>query len=273
MQSSSGDRNAVAARDLDALRRGLRLDDFPQPVQRTAPAPPVPQPRAHLHHSVRSKPRLRTKAHGDFRPRPSHLPQIPVGENRDAIEPAAAAALGDPGRGIHFGEHRLHPNPVPPRTGRPTRRPPTGRGATGRGTCRRRGRPGESRPASSRPCRGQSRRRGRRARARGESAGVEAASATMGPLVRDGEIPAAPSWGVGLVSSSKSSAIAGAARCGCCSRVPLVGENVTLRRHRGVMAWVCEPCGLTRRRGRRGVALRSDRVRSFGGALNVRRAA
>ena len=91
-------------------------------------------------------------------------------------------------------------------------------------------------------------------------------------LVRDGEIPAAPSHGYSSPASAQIGPIAGAVSCSCCSRVLLVGETVTAREHRGSAIWVCAPCSRSRRRARRGRELRSDRIRSFGGALNVRRA-
>lgn len=102
---------------------------------------------------------------------------------------------------------------------------------------------------------------------------MEAASATDLMLVRDGGVPAAPSHGYSSPTAGQGSPIAGAVSCACCSRVPLVGEVVTAREYRKSTRWVCEPCSVTKRRARRGRELRSVRIRSFGGALNVRRAA
>jgi hypothetical protein len=102
---------------------------------------------------------------------------------------------------------------------------------------------------------------------------VEAASATQAPLVRDGDVPATP------ISPRRpgtqvwvAAAIAGAVHCGCCSRAPLVGETVSLRVRGNTSRWVCEVCEHARRWRPLGRELRRERVRSVGGALNVRRA-
>jgi hypothetical protein len=65
--------------------------------------------------------------------------------------------------------------------------------------------------------------------------------------------------------------IDGVARCCCCNRFPLVGEQVTRRRRRKGSGWVCERCEASGRGKRVGAALERDRIRSFGGAMNVRR--
>ncbi|MGI9557600.1 MAG: hypothetical protein ACR2N5_06635 [Solirubrobacterales bacterium] len=102
---------------------------------------------------------------------------------------------------------------------------------------------------------------------------MEAASASAGPLIRDGEIPAAPRLPQAAAPSASAIAIAGAVRCSSCARVPLIGEVVGIRRHRAETRWVCEPCARSSRKARKGDELGTQRVRSFGGALNVRRAA
>ena len=65
----------------------------------------------------------------------------------------------------------------------------------------------------------------------------------------------------------------GSVRCACCGRFPLVGEQVTrhLSRHGG--EWACESCEGAGRGARLGAITDSDRVRSLGGARNVRPAA
>jgi hypothetical protein len=65
--------------------------------------------------------------------------------------------------------------------------------------------------------------------------------------------------------------IDGIVSCACCSRFPLVGERVT--RHEGKRAgWVCAGCEAAGRGERLGPSGSTDRVRSLGGARNVRRA-
>lgn len=91
-------------------------------------------------------------------------------------------------------------------------------------------------------------------------------------LTRDGAVPAAPSASVHPDANGRD-AIDGVARCACCERFPLVGETVVQHRGRKGSGWVCERCETTGRGERIGPAQGSVRIRSFGGAMNVRRAA
>lgn len=71
--------------------------------------------------------------------------------------------------------------------------------------------------------------------------------------------------------------INGVVHCGCCGRFPLIGELVT--EHAGAKGkrddriWACPTCESDGRAARLGPATGGDRVRSLGGAANVRRAA
>jgi hypothetical protein len=67
--------------------------------------------------------------------------------------------------------------------------------------------------------------------------------------------------------------IDGVVRCACCGRFPLVGERVTLHVGRKGDDWACATCESDGRGERLGAVTASDRVRSIGGANNVRRAA
>lgn len=102
---------------------------------------------------------------------------------------------------------------------------------------------------------------------------MEAATTTGSPLLtRDGAVPVAPALSE-TIPSEASQPIDGVARCSCCERFPLVGEKVTFhvgRKHRG---WVCERCEAAGRGEAIGAATATARIRSFGGAMNVRRAA
>ena len=102
---------------------------------------------------------------------------------------------------------------------------------------------------------------------------MEAATTTESPLLtRDGAVPVAPALPE-TTPSEAAQPIDGVARCSCCERFPLVGEQVSFhagRKHRG---WVCERCEATGRGDRIGAATARARIRSFGGAMNVRRAA
>jgi hypothetical protein len=67
--------------------------------------------------------------------------------------------------------------------------------------------------------------------------------------------------------------IDGAVRCACCGRFPLVGEHVTRHINRSRREWACDSCEGSGRGARLGAVTDSDRVRSLGGAANVRTAA
>ena len=67
--------------------------------------------------------------------------------------------------------------------------------------------------------------------------------------------------------------IDGVVLCSCCGRFPLVGERVTRRATHAGEAWACDSCERSGRGERLGTVVESDRVRSLGGAANVRRAA
>ncbi len=101
---------------------------------------------------------------------------------------------------------------------------------------------------------------------------MEAAAASGSSLLaRDGAVPAAPPatdrpW------ISGPDAIDGVARCICCERFPLVGERAIRRKGEGSDGWVCERCEMAGRGERVGRPVMAVRIRSFGGAMNVRRA-
>jgi hypothetical protein len=102
--------------------------------------------------------------------------------------------------------------------------------------------------------------------------GMEAATASgSSPLARDGAVPAAPSARARPQAGGRD-AIDGVARCTCCERFPLVGETVVHHRGSKGGGWVCERCEAAGRGERIGRAESSVRIRSFGGAMNVRRA-
>ena len=67
--------------------------------------------------------------------------------------------------------------------------------------------------------------------------------------------------------------IGGVVRCACCGRFPLVGEEVTRHISRSGREWACQSCESAGRGASLGAITDSDRVRSLGGASNVRRAA
>jgi hypothetical protein len=102
---------------------------------------------------------------------------------------------------------------------------------------------------------------------------MEAATTPMtSPSPRDGFVPAAPPAPTG-VPSTAGEPIDGVARCSCCKRFPLIGEQVV--RHVGPddSGWVCEGCEAAGRGDRIGPPDERARIRSCGGAMNVRRAA
>ena len=101
--------------------------------------------------------------------------------------------------------------------------------------------------------------------------GMEAAtSKRSGLLMRDGAVPAAPTL-AGDRADAASHPIDGVASCTCCGRFPLVGEQVVRHSGRKHSGWVCERCEATGRGDRVGPAGERARIRSFGGAMNVRR--
>lgn len=68
--------------------------------------------------------------------------------------------------------------------------------------------------------------------------------------------------------------IGGDAQCACCGRFPLVGEWVSgYGSGDAKRVWSCETCESGGRAQRLGSPIDRDRVRSLGGAANVRRAA
>lgn len=98
---------------------------------------------------------------------------------------------------------------------------------------------------------------------------MEAASAPGSTLLtRDGAVPASPA-----AHLPTEEPIDGVARCSCCERFPLVGELITRRSGRKQGGWVCDRCEAAGRGERIGEAIEQARIRSIGGAMNVRRAA
>ena len=98
---------------------------------------------------------------------------------------------------------------------------------------------------------------------------MEAATASgAGLLNRDGANPIAPA-----AHGQAREAIDGVTRCTCCGRYPLVGEHVVRHAAEGrkLEGWACERCERTGRVRRLGPVALVTRVRSFGGAMNVRR--
>lgn len=100
---------------------------------------------------------------------------------------------------------------------------------------------------------------------------MEAATAdTTGSLLtRDGAVLAAPA----PTQIGSKQPIDGVTQCACCSRFPLVGELVTRHSAGEAGGWACSSCERAGRADRLGPASGSDRVRTLGGAMNVRRAA
>ncbi|HKJ37058.1 MAG TPA: hypothetical protein VKA36_10860 [Solirubrobacterales bacterium] len=102
---------------------------------------------------------------------------------------------------------------------------------------------------------------------------MEAATTTGAPLLtRDGALPVAPSE-TANTDGRPGHPIDGVARCAACERLPLVGELVVLHTGRKRSGWVCERCEAAGRGDRIGPATEHARIRSFGGAMNVRRTA
>lgn len=102
---------------------------------------------------------------------------------------------------------------------------------------------------------------------------MEAASAPGSRLLtRDGGIPAAPQVPASPLAA-QAHPIDGVVTCACCKRFPLVGEHVAHHIGHKRVGWVCEPYESIERGARLGGIDRRDRVRSLGGAMNVRRAA
>ncbi len=107
---------------------------------------------------------------------------------------------------------------------------------------------------------------------------MEAATASSGSslLTRDGAVPAAaaiPARGVPPVAGHLSEAIDGVACCASCARFPLLGEQVVRHHGRKGDGWVCESCESAGRGKGFGAAVGRARIRSLGGAMNVRRIA
>ena len=101
---------------------------------------------------------------------------------------------------------------------------------------------------------------------------MEAATASGGPLlVRDGAFPATPRVTPTAIAAD-SQPIDGVTRCACCDRFPLVGEQVVRHAGRKGAGWVCSTCESSGRGERLGEVVTSARMRSLGGAMNVRRA-
>ncbi len=107
---------------------------------------------------------------------------------------------------------------------------------------------------------------------------MEASTAKdAGLLTRDGALPVAPPAPTAKAKTAAAAggdAIDGVTSCACCGRHPLVGEQVVHHAARGrkPTAWVCEGCEAAGRARRLGPPDGRVRVRSFGGAMNVRRA-
>jgi hypothetical protein len=100
---------------------------------------------------------------------------------------------------------------------------------------------------------------------------MEAATAPgAGLQARDGALPTVP---FDTRHDSDREAIDGVARCGCCGRFPLLGEQVVRHAGRSGGSWACEGCETGGRARRLGEVIGQARVRSLGGALNVRRLA
>ena len=91
-------------------------------------------------------------------------------------------------------------------------------------------------------------------------------------LARDGDVPATPAVGAGPVDPA-AQPIDGVVRCCCCKRFPLLGEHVVHHRGGGRVGWVCEGCEAEGQGERLGPAVRTARIRSLGGTMNVRRVA
>ncbi len=106
---------------------------------------------------------------------------------------------------------------------------------------------------------------------------MEAATAKdAGLLSRDGALPIAPANTTPSRTGAdpgRDEAIDGVTRCSCCDRFPLVGEEVIRHAAKGrkPTAWVCERCEAAGRAGSYGPATGRTRIRTVGGAMNVRR--
>lgn len=89
-----------------------------------------------------------------------------------------------------------------------------------------------------------------------------------GLLPRDGSVPAVPSR---PGEAGAREAIDGVVTCSCCGRFPLLGELVIRHEGRRRAGWVCQCCEDAGRARRLGAITGRARVRSLGGAMNVRR--
>lgn len=100
---------------------------------------------------------------------------------------------------------------------------------------------------------------------------MEAATASGSALLtRDGGVPATSAVTPTPIAA-ETHPIDGVVKCACCLRFPLVGERVVRHVGRRGAGWVCEPCETAGRGERIGSADDEARVRSLGGAMNVRR--
>ncbi len=90
--------------------------------------------------------------------------------------------------------------------------------------------------------------------------------------------PALPSHDGGVATKAAVDGFAdpddpidGVARCCCCGRFPVLGEQIIHHRGRKRDGWVCASCEADGRGDRLGPIIERARVRSLGGAMNVRR--
>jgi hypothetical protein len=102
---------------------------------------------------------------------------------------------------------------------------------------------------------------------------VEAARTKDASLLpRDGAVPATPPLTVDPEAAT-TDPIDGVVRCCCCGRFPLLGERIVHHQGPERSGWVCATCESEGRCDDLGPVDRSARVRSLGGAMNVRRIA
>jgi hypothetical protein len=105
-----------------------------------------------------------------------------------------------------------------------------------------------------------------------EEVAMEAATAPGSPLLaRDGGVPTAPRT-LSNATLADRQPIDGVTECACCGRFPLIGERVVRHEGRKGGGWVCDGCEHGGRGEGLGRIVATERVRSLGGAMNVRRA-